>query len=91
MREKQQKQMPLMEPASNHPQERELEVISKIIDATPSICACVLQDLNRGKLFTHRTGARGMSADQILRATIIMRILSSPMKNWPFIFQIPGA
>jgi hypothetical protein len=37
MREKQQKQMPLMEPASSHPQEKELEAISTIIDNTPTI------------------------------------------------------
>lgn len=73
-----------MEPASKHPQERELEVISEIIDATPTICECVLQDLNRGKIFTHRTGARGMSADQILRATIIMRIFEFTYEELAF-------
>lgn len=73
-----------MEPASNHPQERELEVISKIIDATPTICACVLQDLNRGKVFIRRTGARGMSADQILRAAIIMRLFDFTYEELAF-------
>ena len=74
MREKQQKQMPLLEPASDHPQARELEVISNIIDNTPTICGYVLQDLNRGKIIKRRTGARGMSADQVLRAAIVMRL-----------------
>ena len=74
MREKQQKQMPLMEPASSHPQERELEAISAIIDSTPTICEYVLQDLNKGRIIKRRTGARGMSADQVLRAAIVMRL-----------------
>ncbi|HEB33093.1 MAG TPA: ISNCY family transposase, partial [Spirochaetes bacterium] len=74
MREKQQKQMPLLEPASSHPQERELEAISNIIDNTPTISEYVLQDLNRGRIIKRRTGARGMSADQVLRAAIIMRL-----------------
>ena len=74
MREKQQKQMPLMEPASSHPQQRELETISTIIDDTPTICGYVLQDLNKGRIIKRRTGARGMSADQVLRAAIVMRL-----------------
>ena len=74
MREKQQKQMPLLEPVSSHPQERELEAISNIIDNTPNISEYVLQDLNRGRIIKRRTGARGMSADQVLRAAIIMRL-----------------
>ena len=45
MREKQQKQMPLMEPVTDHPQAKELEAISIIIDNTPNICVHVLQDL----------------------------------------------
>ena len=49
MRKKQQKQMPLIEPASGHPQDRELEIISLLIDNTPTICDYVLQDLNEGK------------------------------------------
>ena len=74
MREKQQKQMPLMEPASSHPQQRELETISTIINDTPTICGYVLQDLNKGRIIKRRTGARGMSADQVLRAAIVMRL-----------------
>ena len=74
MREKHQKQMPLLEPGSDHPQARELEAISNIIDNTPTICGYVLQDLNRGKIIKRRTGARGMSADQVLRAAIVMRL-----------------
>jgi len=39
--------MPLMEPASDHPQQKELEAISNIIDSTPTICERVLQELNK--------------------------------------------
>jgi hypothetical protein len=48
------KQLPLIEPASDHPQERELEVISMIIENTPTICEYVLQDLNKGKIIKSR-------------------------------------
>jgi len=72
MREKVQKQMPLIEPAGSHPQEKELESISRIIDRMPTICQRVLQDLNNGKIVTRRTGASGMSAEQVLRSAIVM-------------------
>ena len=84
MREKQQKQMPLMEPVSSHPQERELEAISNIIDNTPSISEHVLQDLNKGRIIKRRTGARGMSADQILRAAIVMRLFEFTYEQLAF-------
>ncbi len=87
MREKQQKQMPLMEPAtshSQHPQQKELEAISAIIDNTPTICEYVLQDLNKGKTFHRRTGAQGMSADQILRAAIVLRLFDFTYQQLAF-------
>ena len=74
MREKHQKQMPLIEPASGHPQNMELETISLLIDSTPTICDYVLQDLNEGKAKKRNTGAEGMSADQVLRAAVVMRL-----------------
>ena len=76
MRKKQQKQMPLIEPASGHPQEIELEIISQLIDYTPTICDYVLQDLNQGKVEKQNTGAQGMSADQVIRAAVVMRLYS---------------
>lgn len=84
MREKHQKQMPLMESASDHPQAKELEAISHIIDSTPTICDYVLQDLNRGTNIKRRTGAHGMSADQILRAAIIMRLFEFTYEQLAF-------
>jgi IS5 family transposase len=84
MREKHQKQMTLLEPGSDHPQARELETISNIIDNAPNICGYVLQDLNRGKIIKRRTGARGMSADQILRAAIVMRLFEFTYEQLAF-------
>ncbi len=84
MREKQQKQMSLMEPVSSHPQERELEAISNIINDTPTISEYVLQDLNRGRIIKRRTGARGMSADQVLRTAIVMRLFEFTYEQLAF-------
>ena len=74
MRKKNQKQLPLMEPASGHKQETELHIISSIIDNTPTISDYVLQDLTKGKTIIKRTGADGMSADQVLRAAIVKQL-----------------
>ena len=71
MREKWQKQMPLMPRIKDHAQGKELKTISDIIDTHPIICHRVLQDLNRGKAVAYRTGADGMSADQVLRCAIV--------------------
>ncbi len=49
--------MPLMAHILDHPQSRELEVISAIIDESPTICDHILQDLNRGKSEAQRAGA----------------------------------
>ena len=38
--------MPLIESASIHHQDRELEITSLVIDNTPTICDYFLQDLN---------------------------------------------
>jgi transposase, IS5 family len=71
MREKWQKQMPLMAHIMNHPQSQELETISAIMDAKPTICERILQDLNGGKEPVRRSGANGMSAEQVLRCAIV--------------------
>ena len=70
--------------ASDHPQAKELEAISTIIDSTPTICGYVFQDLNRGRIIKRRTGARGMSADQILRAAIVMRLFEFTYEQLAF-------
>jgi len=70
MRKKNQKQMPLMPSDIAHPRAKELDRISKILDSIPTITDMVLQDLTRGVKNRHR-GAQGMTAEQVLRATII--------------------
>jgi IS5 family transposase len=73
MRKKNQKQMPLMINSIDHPHAAELEGISKILDANPIINKWVLQDLTRN--VTHNnTGAKGMSAEQVMRAAIIKQM-----------------
>jgi IS5 family transposase len=59
-------------------------VISNIIDNTPTICGYVIQDLNKGKIIKRPTGARGMSADQILRAAIVMRLFEFTYEQLAF-------
>jgi len=65
------------EPHSCSPQSKELEVISNIIDENATICRYVLQDLNRGKVESQRSGPHGMSAEQVLRCAIV-KVLFSP-------------
>lgn len=51
------------------------EVISDVLDANPEIAALVWDDLTTGKdgKRKKKTGARGMSADQVLRFAIVQR------------------
>jgi len=71
MRKKWQKQRPLMDCISDHPQAQELETISKIIDKNFNITELVLQDLCTRLKTAQTSGAEGMSADQVLRSAII--------------------
>jgi IS5 family transposase len=84
MREKWQKQLPLMPRIKDHSQCQELEAISKLIDANPTICDYVLQDLSRGKVLSHRQGANGMSADQVLRCAIAKTLFGFTYKELAF-------
>lgn len=84
MREKHQKQMPLIDPPTGHPREKELEAISIVLDSIPTICDHVLQDLNKGKILKSRTGARGMTAEQVLRAAVVMRLYSFTYEDLAF-------
>jgi IS5 family transposase len=84
MREKWQKQMPLMAHIMDHPQSKELEVISAIIDANPTICLHILQDLNSGKGQSQRAGANGMSADQVLRCAVVKVLFSFTYEELAF-------
>jgi len=70
MRKKNQKQMPLMDCGVEHPRAKALERISQILDSLPIITEMVLRDLTQG-VKNHNTGAKGMSAEQVLRAATI--------------------
>jgi transposase, IS5 family len=84
MREKWQKQMPLMAHIMNHPQSQELETISAIMDAKPTIYERILQDLNGGKAPVRRSGANGMSAEQVLRCAIVKILFSFTYEELAF-------
>jgi len=84
MREKWQKQMPLMAHIVDHPQGQELEVISNIIDANSTICQYILQDLSVGKPKAQRAGAKGMSADQLLRCSIVKTLFGFSYEELAF-------
>ena len=73
-----------MEPTSDHTQEIELEIISRIIDSTPTICDYVLQDLNRGKFIKKKSGADGMSADQVLRSAVVLHLFGFTYEQLAF-------
>jgi len=62
-------QMNLFSPLMRNSIVKELEQISKILEATPTVVDCVFQDLTR----THRTdtGRKGMTAEQVLRCAIL--------------------
>jgi IS5 family transposase len=84
MRKKWQKQIPLMAHIQDHEQNQELVMISSIIDGNPTICQHILQDLNRGKTVIKRTGADGMSADQVLRCAVIKTLFNFSYKALAF-------
>lgn len=84
MRKKWQKQIPLMAHIQDHEQNQELSMISSIINSDPTICQHILQDLNKGKAVSKRTGADGMSADQILRCAVIKTLFNISYKALAF-------
>ena len=84
MRKKIKKQIPLMPKASDHPQAVELENISRILDANPTICDLAMQDLSEVGQKASRSGARGMTADQVVRAAIVKQMLNFTYKELAF-------
>jgi IS5 family transposase len=69
MRRKLNRQTNLFTTASNNPIARELEQVSKILDANPGLLDLVYQDLIRAK--RHDTGREGLTAEQVLRCCIL--------------------
>lgn len=73
-----------MEPATNHDQAKELEVIDAILNKNPTICDLVYQDLCAKRSTNTRSGARGMSAEQVLRAAILKALFGFTYKELAF-------
>ena len=84
MREKLQKQMPLMNPATDHDQAKELEAIDANLKKHPTICDLVYQDLCANRRVKTSSGARGMSAEQVLRAAIVKALFGFTYKELAF-------
>jgi IS5 family transposase len=76
--------MPLMPAATDHPQAIELENISRILDANSIICDLAMQDLSDVSTKARRSGARGMTADQVVRAAIIKQMFGFTYKELAF-------
>lgn len=68
----------------DHAQSQELAMISNIIDSNATICQHILQDLNQGKVESRRSGANGMSADQVLRCAVIKTLFNFSYKALAF-------
>ena len=58
----------------DHPHARELESISQILDRNPSIYDLAFRDLNGKVDEKSGAGARGMSAEQVIRAALVQKI-----------------
>jgi len=84
MRKERQQQMPLMPPKIDHPQANELEAINRIIDSKPTICEHVMQDLCKGRPANVKSGANGMTAEQVLRAAIAKTLFGFTYKELAF-------
>lgn len=84
MRKKIEKQLPLMPQVKDHPQSRELECISSILDNNPIIYEKVHQDLSIGKNVSSRKGAYGMSSEQVLRCLIVKTLFGYSYKDLAF-------
>lgn len=82
MREKVEKQIPLMQASIDHPQAKELEQISKILDENSTIYDLVMQDLSEA--VTHNTGAKGMSAEQVVRSAVVKQMFQLSYKDLAF-------
>ena len=83
MRKKSEKQMPLMPPEIDHPQAEELSAISRILDSNPIIYDLVIQDLSPQQAKS-KAGARGMTAEQVIRAAIVKQMFGFSYKDLAF-------
>lgn len=68
----------------DHPQAYELEAINRIINAKSTICDHVMQDLCKRRPATVKSGAQGMTAEQVLRATIVKMLFGFTYQELAF-------
>jgi IS5 family transposase len=83
MRKISEKQMPLMPTKIDHPQAEELDAISRILDRNPIIYDLAMQDLSSGSEKS-KAGARGMTAEQVVRAAIVKQMFEFSYKDLAF-------
>ena len=83
MRKKSEKQMPLMPPKIDHPQAEELNAISCILEKNPIINDLAMQDLS-SKRTKSKAGAKGMTAEQVIRAAIVKQTFEFSYKDLAF-------
>jgi IS5 family transposase len=83
MRKISKKQMPLMPSKIDHPQAKELNAISCILDKTPTINKLALQDLSPN-VEKSKKGAKGMTAEQVVRAAIVKQMFQISYKELAF-------
>ena len=83
MRKTSKKQMPLMPQRLDHPRSAELNAISRILEASPTISDLAMQDLCRG-VGKCQSGANGMSAEQVVRAAIIKQMFEFSYQDLAF-------
>jgi len=83
MRKTSKKQMPLMPQNFDHPRAVELNAISGILGACPTISDLAMQDLSSGAAKC-RSGAHGMSAEQVVRTAIIKQMFGFSYQDLAF-------
>lgn len=76
--------MSLMPTEIDHPQAYELEAISRIINLNPTICDPVMQDLSKSRPAKVKSGASGMTAEQVLRTAIVKMIFGFTYQELAF-------
>ena len=73
-----------MPDASDHPQAVELENISRILDANPTICDLAMQDICKVNKGERKSGANGMTAEQAVRAAVVKQMFNFSYQELAF-------
>ena len=83
MHEKSEKQMPLTAPVIDHPRAAELETVSCILESNDTILDHFWEDLG-GSRAERRSGANGMTAEQVMRAAVAKQIFGYSYRDFAF-------